>query len=493
MCDLWEDLQAVTLGDLIKNMPVGRVEGDSAITIEGISKDSRKVGKGFLFFVTPKSEPHIPEAIRRGAGALVTSSNRSPDFPTIVTTNNVDALLGLVAARFYGNPSSRLHVTGITGTNGKTTTSFLIESIFEKAGRKTGVIGTISYRFDGRTLQADNTTPGAEDLQKLLGEMLSAGVDSAVMEVSSHALDQRRVEGVDFDTVVFTNLTHDHLDYHGTIDQYREAKRLFFHHYIKVSQKERRHAVLNLDDPSAEAFIPGEPVRPLFYSLSRPADAHLIQYSESIEGLQIRLSLLGDQLTVKSPLLGRFNILNILAACLAGHAAAVPKDVIAEGITALDGVPGRLERVRNGKGLPVFIDYAHTPDALEQVLGLLRGLKQGRLLLLFGCGGDRDRAKRPVMGEIASRLADFTILTSDNPRTEDPPAILSDIRRGFTGKSCRIIEDRRDAIYECISMASENDVILVAGKGHEDYQIIGTEKHHFSDREVVEDSFVALG
>lgn len=477
------------LGDLLGNAPVTNIRGDQNTEITGITKDSRKVGKGYMYFVTPKNEPFITYALSKGPAAVVVTERDLPyDLPCVITVENPDTLLGVVASKFYGSPSSKLHVTGITGTNGKTTTSYLIESIYSRAGKKTGVIGTISYRFDGRTLKAENTTPGAEDLHRLLGDMALSGVDSVVMEVSSHALDQRRIEGVDFDTAIFTNLTRDHLDYHGTFDRYKDAKRLFFNHYLKGSSKENLYAILNLDDPAAKDFVPEKPVKTLFYSFSKQADAYVLEHGEDIEGLRVTLSLMGDLISLKSPLLGQFNVLNILAACLAGYSAGIQGDDIARGVETLQGVPGRLQRVRNERGIPVFVDYAHTPDALKNVLELLAGLKNGRLIVIFGCGGDRDKGKRPLMGEIASRLSDFVVLTSDNPRSEDPGKIIADIQKGVRGSSYKIIENRRDAIFEGIRMASRNDVVLVAGKGHEDYQIIGTEVHPFSDNEVVEES-----
>ncbi len=477
------------LSELLKDAPAINVTGDERVEIKGITKDSRAVRDGYVYFATKKSEAYIPDAVKRGAAAIVAERDTRPQTPCTVTTDNVDRLLGLAASRFYGQPSSRLHVTGVTGTNGKTTTTYLLESIYGAAGKKAGVIGTISYRYSGKSLKADNTTPGAEVLHRLLSEMLLAGVESVVMEVSSHALDQRRVEGVQFDTALFTNLTHDHLDYHGSFDRYREAKKSLFHYYLRESSKAKRYAILNLDDPAASGFAIESPVIPLSYSLSKQADAYAVDYISEISGLRIAASLMGNRIAIASPLLGSFNVLNILSACLAAHAEDIPLEAIVRGIESLEGVPGRLERVKNEAGIPVFIDYAHTPDALRNVLELLVRLKKGKLILVFGCGGDRDKAKRPVMGEIASRLSDFTIITSDNPRSEDPGKIIADIGSGFRGNSWRVVENRKDAIFEGVRMAGKEDVLLVAGKGHEDYQIIGTEVHHFSDREVVEESF----
>jgi UDP-N-acetylmuramoyl-L-alanyl-D-glutamate--2,6-diaminopimelate ligase len=297
------------------------------------------------------------------------------------------------------------------------------------------------------------------------------------------------VEGVDFDAALFTNLTHDHLDYHHDIEHYKEAKKRLFHHYLMGSVKKKRYAILNADDPFVREFFCAPPIANLTYSLRGTADAFPVSVSEDIHGLTLGVSLAGRELSARSSLIGSFNIANILAAALFGHAAQMPYDAIQKGIESLRGVPGRLERVENARGIHVFVDYAHTPDALRKTLETLKRLSSGRLIVLFGCGGDRDRAKRPVMGKIASELADFTIVTSDNPRREDPASIMEEIQRGIAGTAYRSIADRREAIREAVRMTSENDVLLVAGKGHEDYQIIGTETHHFSDREVIEECF----
>ena len=475
------------LTELIAGLNVSGVTGGTGIEVRGITKDSRKVEEGYMFFSTDMNEKYIEHARSRGAAVIVSEAPVKAPFACAVTTDDPKALLGNVAARYYGYPSRALHVTGITGTNGKTTTSYLIDSMLRSAGRKTGLIGTISYRYGGRTLKAENTTPGADDLHKLLSDMKASGAEYAVMEVSSHALDQKRVEGVDFDTAVFTNLTHDHLDYHGTLENYRTAKKLFFTYYLKKSAKKERCAILNADEPGWRELIPEAPIRTLAYSIRNAADAYLTAYHEGIDGLKLEVSLAGIKMSVKSPLIGAFNASNILAASLAGHAAGLSHEQIAQGVESLEGVPGRLERVKTGKGFPVFIDYAHTPDALKKVLEMLNSLKKGRLIVVFGCGGDRDKAKRPVMGSIASNYADYAIITSDNPRSEDPMKIIEDVRKGFDANSYRIVENRRDAISEGIMMAENNDVLLIAGKGHEDYQIIGDKVYHFSDREVVEE------
>jgi len=475
------------LADLIRDMPVKQAIGDTGIDVTGLTKDSRAVKEGSVFFVTRKSEPFIAEALRKGAKVIVAERELETEAPCFLAVDDAQMLLGRMASRFYGSPSTNLHVAGITGTNGKTTTTYLIESMLRADGRKAGVIGTISYRYGGLELKADNTTPGATEAHSLLKDMYESGIRYVAMEVSSHALDQKRVEGIEFDVGIFTNLTHDHLDYHGDIDSYKSAKALLFKRYLEHSTKGKRYAILNMDDQAVLDMVPGSPVQSLFYSLKAPADGYLVDYKESIRGLSLTLSLKGKSLSLETPLVGLFNASNILASALYGFTLGMSATAIKKGIEGLDGVPGRLERVPNTGGAAIFIDYAHTPDALRKVMEMLNRLKEGRLILVFGCGGDRDKAKRPVMGEIASQLADLSIITSDNPRSEDPHSIIDDIKKGFSGNSYKVIENRRDAIHEAVGMTKEHDVLLVAGKGHEDYQIIGNKVFHFSDREAIEE------
>ncbi len=477
------------LGSIIKGVDTISIRGNTSLEITGITKDSRDVTQGSLFFVTRSSNAYIEDAFKRGASAVVTDGEINEPFGCIIHVGDVMKALGQAASNFYHHPSRRVHITGITGTNGKTTITYLIESVLRSAGKEPGVIGTISYRYAGKTFKAANTTPGASEMNGLLSDMAASGVNHVIMEVSSHALDQRRVEGIDFDVAVFTNLTHDHLDYHGTFENYGAAKRLLFEDYLARSRKKKRYAVMNIDDPAIRDFIITAPVTMLSYSTRGFADACLSEYSESIDGLTLTISLPGKKIPIVTPLIGMFNASNILAAALSGYAAGIPHRAIKEGIERVKGVPGRLERVANDRGISVFVDYAHTPDAIKNVLSLLGGLKKGKLIAVFGCGGNRDAAKRPIMGALASRLADEVIITSDNPRNEDPARIIADIARGVEGKRYRIIEDRREAIFESIRTARPDDVVLVAGKGHEDYQIVGDTILHFSDREVVEECF----
>jgi UDP-N-acetylmuramoyl-L-alanyl-D-glutamate--2,6-diaminopimelate ligase len=481
--------------ELLAGLPVTAVVGafPDGQEVTGITKDSREVGPGTIFFVTPSSRAFLADALARRPAVVVSEEPVPGEIPCLVLTANARLLLAQAAARLYGFPSRRMHVTGITGTNGKTTVSYLIESIVGAAGEKAGVIGTISYRYNGREMKGSNTTPESVEIQSLLAAMGKTGVRYAVMEVSSHALDQGRVECIDFDCAVFTNLTHDHLDYHGDFASYRQAKSLLFHRYLAQSAKETRWAVLNTDDPSAPFFVPAPSVRTATYSGKVGTDAYPVSVEETIDGIALGLSLRGRRMDVKTPLVGLFNVSNILAAALAGDACGFAPETVAAGISALKRVPGRLDRVETGRGFYVFVDYAHTPDALEKTIETLNRVRPGRLIVVFGCGGDRDRAKRPVMGRIAASLADFTIITSDNPRTEKPAAIIGEIRSGIAGGAFKTIEDRKEAIAEAIAMAGDKDVVLVAGKGHEDYQIVGKTALPFSDRAVIEESLRVAG
>ncbi len=479
----------MNLKGLLAGLPVtivgGKSSGEQEIT--GVTKDSRDVREGAMFFATGSSKSFLQDALNKKASVIVADGPLPGDIPCLVIAKDVRLLLSRVAARFYGFPSRHINVTGITGTNGKTTVSYLIESIVRASGANAGVIGTISYRYRDHVRKGATTTPESVEIQSLLADMRTEDVGYAVMEVSSHALDQGRVEGIDFDCAIFTNLTHDHLDYHGDFEHYRQAKALLFHHCLKESAKQKKSAVLNIDDPSARILIPTPPVVTLTYSTRGTADAYPTSLHESIDGLVLELSVKGRKVRVATPLVGRFNVSNILAAALFGFAAGMSPDVIGSGLSSLKGVPGRLERIRTEKGFHVFVDYAHTPDALEKTMETLNRVRRGRLIVVFGCGGDRDRTKRPLMGRIASRLADFTIITSDNPRTEEPLSIIGEIKPGFAGDSFKVIEDRRTAIAAAIAMAGEKDTVLVAGKGHEDYQIIGTVAYPFNDRAVIEE------
>jgi UDP-N-acetylmuramoyl-L-alanyl-D-glutamate--2,6-diaminopimelate ligase len=400
-----------------------------------------------------------------------------------------------VATRFYEFPSRELHLIGITGTNGKTTVSYLCEAVLQAAGHKPGVIGTIDYRCGGiRKEEAIRTTPEASDLQGLLRWMRDQGAGGVVMEVSSHSLALSRVEGCAFDVAIFTNLTQDHLDFHGTMDQYFEAKARLF----PMLKDGEGTAVINLDDPAGKRLRDLTKTAILTYGLTREADLSAEAATYGLEGIHARISTPWGGGEIRSPLLGRHNLYNLLAGVGAGLALRIPLDRILQGLACVQNVPGRLERVECGQPFTVVVDYAHTPDALERVLRTARDLSAGRLIVLFGCGGDRDRGKRPLMGFAAAQLADQLFLTSDNPRSEIPEAIVEEIVAGVRRvpgamARVRVLVDRREAIRAALQEAQPGDFVLLAGKGHETMQIIGERKIPFDDRKVGREVLKGLG
>ena len=473
--------------------------------IQGLAYDSRKIEPGHLFVAlkghVQDGHRYIDDAIQRGASAVV--AERIPtgkgEVAMIRVTDSRKALSRL-AIEYYGRPFLGLNMIGITGTNGKTTTSFILEQILGRSGRNPGVVGTINYRFSGKTFPAPMTTPESLDLMQLLREMTDHGVSDAIMEVSSHALDQGRVEGCPFRVAIFTNLTRDHLDYHHTMDAYFEAKSRLFQDLGAKGGNKPDTAVVNLDDPRGRAMAALTQGDVLFFGLDPASDFHASSIKEGRGGLEATLSTpLGKRL-IRSSLLGRVNIYNILAAAAAAVALGVNLDGVVDGIASLEMVPGRLEPVSNRRGLKVVVDYAHTPDALLKTIEALKPLTEGRFITVFGCGGDRDQGKRLEMGEVAGMNSDMVLITSDNPRTEDPLFIIRQIEEGVRkgglqelekvslqqrGEGYFIESDRRKAIRQAVGIARDKDLVLVAGKGHEDYQIIGSEKRPFEDREEV--------
>ena len=460
---------------------------------------------GSLFVAVPglvhDGHDFIDRALARGARYIVHSKDVSlPENIVSIRVPDCRRALGRLSKNFFGDPSSRLTMIGVTGTSGKTTVSYLLEAILTKAGFRTGVLGTVNYRYAGKTFPAPNTTPESGDMQAILRDMLDAGITHVVAEVSSHALDLKRVDDCDFDLGIFTNLSPEHLDYHQDMDDYFRAKKRLFTEVLAQSRKSRScKAVINADDEWGRKLLADLPGGALAYGLSVRDEIQLTGESIGLGGIEAALLVGGQSVRVCSPLIGRFNLSNILAAVAAAHLLGVEPSAMASGIASLHGVPGRLERVPSATGIHVFVDYAHKPDALHQVLVNLVQLKQKRLLTVFGCGGNRDRAKRPLMGETAVKLSDLTIVTSDNPRREDPLAIIDEILTGIDPekhvrfdaerlstwrgeRSYAVIADRRKAIAAAVEAAEPGDIILIAGKGHEDYQILGTEKVPFDDR-----------
>jgi UDP-N-acetylmuramoyl-L-alanyl-D-glutamate--2,6-diaminopimelate ligase len=493
------------LAQLLSPLSGAQVTGDSDVEIEGLYYDSRQVRPGGLFFalrgVNSDGSLFLEAAVKGGAVAVVADRPCAVAGVTVVQVPDARLAMSLMASVFYGSPTASIPVVGITGTNGKTTTSYLIEGILQAAGIPAAVLGTISYRFGETSLPAANTTPESVDLQRTLRELVDLGARGAVMEVSSHSLEQRRADGCLFDVAVFTNLTRDHLDYHLDMESYFGSKLRLFTDLLTPSQvKPARRAVVNLDDPYGAAIVAAATAPVLSYAVDAQADLSVAEVDFSVRGIRCRLNTPRGELSLASELLGRFNLYNILAAVGTGLALDLPDQAIREGIEGHKKVPGRLERVENDKGVTVLVDYAHTGDALENVLATIAELKTARIITIFGCGGDRDKGKRPVMGEIAARYSDLAVLTSDNPRTEEPQMILADVRagiaplalreysqeelaHGFEGKGFAVIESRHDAIRLAILAAKPGDIVLIAGKGHEDYQIIGTRKFHFDDCE----------
>jgi UDP-N-acetylmuramoyl-L-alanyl-D-glutamate--2,6-diaminopimelate ligase len=405
---------------------------------------------------------------------------------------NVREILGVIAANIYGNPSGQLEVIGVTGTNGKTTITHLIERIAMKEGKKVGLVGTLGARIAGRELPGSRTTPEAIDLQKLLAEMVDEGVELAVMEVSSHALVLGRVTGCEFDAGIFTNLTQDHLDYHKTMEEYLQAKSRLFSGL--TGSKQPKIGVVNGDDSASVTLIQESAAPTVTYGVNaEKLDYRAAEIELKAEGIRFIAHFKGQTQEVRYSTPGMFSVYNALAAFAWGVESGRSPEQVARALAEVVGVPGRFESVRMGQPFPVIVDYAHTPDGLENVLRTAREFTKGRLITVFGCGGDRDKGKRPKMGAISADLSDFVVVTSDNPRTEEPREIIKDILAGVVGVEYTVLENRREAIESACRMAKPGDTILIAGKGHEDYQIIGKEVIHFDDREVVRDALRGLG
>jgi len=471
----------------------------SSVEISSVEYDSRRAAAGSMFVAIRgyESDGHtyIESAVKNGCRCVLLSDERLQDFihlesegVVFLVSHDSRKALSRVSSVFYGEPSGCLHVTGITGTNGKTSITYLLESIYNNSGHSCGVIGTVNYRWKGKVLPAPNTTPESKDIQELLKMMLDDGVTHVVMEVSSHALFLDRVEDVDFDCAVFTNLTQDHLDFHKTFDAYFAAKKRLFD-LLEKSCKQERVAVINTDDESGRLIYEshnGYSFKMISYGESEGAD--LLAAPESIEnritGVSYRFVHGPDRRDVRLNLAGRFQVYNSLAALGAALYSGIELDDVVKGMAELESVPGRLQVVDTGSGFYAVVDYAHTGDALLKLLQSVNEMPHNKIITVFGCGGDRDRTKRPVMGKIAVENSAFAVVTSDNPRTEDPDRIIEDIMKGIENGNYLVEPDREKAIAAAVSRAEKGDVVVIAGKGHEDYQIIGKTKHHFDDREM---------
>ncbi len=490
------------LGEALDGCGAVTVEGSVDVDVLRVVSDSRRVAGGDVFVAlggqVTDGRRHVADAVARGAVAVVSDAPLDPVEGIVrVRCAEPRRVLARLAARLAGDPSADLMLVGVTGTNGKTTTTYLIDGIWRAAGLRTGVIGTIAYRFGDETRPAPFTTPEAPELQGLLAEMRRAGVTHVAMEVSSHALALHRPDGLRFDAAAFSNLTRDHLDFHGTVDAYYDAKARLFRELLPASGKPGAAAVVNVDDAAGARLAADAPGRVVRVGRGGRVDVRLAEVESTLEGTCGVLVLGGHRLPFASPLVGAPHAENVALAAATAWVLGVQPAAIAAGIAAAEPPPGRVERIA-GPGFTVVVDYAHSPDALERLLAALRPLTPGALITVFGCGGDRDRGKRPLMGEAAARVSDLVIVTSDNPRTEDPHRILADIEPGVrnaglpplaaptAGARGYVLEiDRPTAIALGVGLARPGDLVVIAGKGHEDYQIIGTEKRHLDDREEV--------
>jgi UDP-N-acetylmuramoyl-L-alanyl-D-glutamate--2,6-diaminopimelate ligase len=496
----------VKLADLIAGLEIGRIEGDEDVEISGVSYDSRKAGPGHLFFAMARdperNRANIEDALNRGARAVVVRSvggGAARPAVSLLTCGEPRRIMAAVAARFYGRPSDTVDLLGITGTSGKTTTSYLLASILEAAGFPVGIIGTIGIFIRDRRIYSGLTTPESLDFEYALAQMLSQGVRHAAAEVSSIGIAEGRVDQLNFRACVFTNLGRDHLDYHANEEEYFAAKMRLFTQILPRSSRRDPIAVVRGDDPFGRRVLDAVSYRKVSFGMGRTFDTYPQELRADLHGLRGKIVALGKEIEFTSPLVGEFHIYNILAAAALSVALGIEPAAVAEGVRRCPGAPGRMEAIAVRPGVTVLVDYAHKPDALEAVLRAARRLTPGRVICVFGCGGDRDRGKRPIMGAIAALLSDLPILTSDNPRTEDPNAIIAEIEAGLvaegltrldappaSGARGYVVEpDRRRAIEIALSAARAGDTVIVAGKGHEDYQLVGSRVLSFDDRAVV--------
>ena len=475
------------LNDLLANIKTTQILGSTDIDITGIQFDSRKVGEGNLFVAqdgtTVDGHNFITDCVAKGAKAVLLSKKEflpsQPDGVTYILTNDADEALGQMASKWFGAPSKKLTLVGVTGTNGKTTIATLLYKLTRALGHKAGLLSTVVNYVDDQSVPATHTTPDALELNALLAKMVAAGCSHAFMEVSSHSIAQRRIAGLDFDGALFTNLTRDHIDYHKTFDNYRDTKKRLFD-----DLKPTAFAVANKDDKNGLVMTQNCKAAVYTYSTRTMADYRAQILEEGFDGMLLQLD--GQEVFV--PLVGRFNVSNLL--CIYGAAINLGFDKmeVLRVLSTLTPVNGRFETIRSPKGWTAIIDYAHTPDAVDNVIQTINEIRKGKLFTVVGCGGNRDKGKRPMMAQIAKHGSDQLILTSDNPRDEEPDDILRDMAAGLTDEELRstlIISDRESAIKTACTLAQANDVILVAGKGHEDYQIIKGVKHHFDDHEIV--------
>jgi UDP-N-acetylmuramoyl-L-alanyl-D-glutamate--2,6-diaminopimelate ligase len=487
---------------LLDATPVRQVFGPVDRPVEDIAYDSRRVQRHTMFVALrgEKTDGHefINHAIDKGASVIVAQREQKDPRVTCLLVENTRTALADFSATFYGYPARKLKLAAVTGTNGKTTTTFLIKHICENAGLRCGLIGTVRYEIGERILPAIRTTPESLDLQELLAQIGNAGCKAAAMEVSSHALAQDRTRGLEWNVAVFTNLTQDHLDFHGTMENYFDSKAKLFTGLATQKQKTKPVAIVNIDDRHGQQLLGriDKNVAVVTYGMGLRADFQASNYRAEFTGTSYRLDARGKSYLVRLPLIGRFNVTNSIAALAAADVLGINLRSAVVSLAKAPQVPGRLELVPAKRQFQVFVDYAHTPDALANVLKTLRELQPNRLIAVFGCGGNRDRQKRPLMAEMADRLADYSIITSDNPRKEDPSAIIADAEKGFHSSRYEKIVDRTEAINRAVALAGPRDIVLVAGKGHENYQEFGDYTIPFDDiqvaRRAIEDHPVEL-
>ena len=495
-----------TIGELASRVAGAKVIGDKHTIITDIERDSRKVKFGTLFICIPgehvDGHDFIPQAFKQGATAIITTRDPEknevelPDGMAAIVVPDLHSALENIVPFFYSYPARSMRVIGITGTNGKTTTSYLIRAILRSAGFRVGLIGTIQIMMEEEVFPIHNTTPDVADLQKILDQMREKNMDYVIMEVSSHALDQNRVAGIEFDTVVFTNLTQDHLDYHKTLENYRLAKSKLFDLVGRKGSKRDKNAISNLDDESGQFMLDHATCNKLSYSINHETDIRAKDIHVTASGASFKISFGDSEIDFNLQLTGIFNVYNAMAAATAALAEHIDPWIIKRSLEKFSSVPGRFELIDAGQKFSVIVDYAHTPDGVANVLRTARQIARKKLITVFGCGGDRDKTKRPIMGKLAANLSDVVIVTSDNPRTEDPKKILEDIKIGvesaIENKPHEYIISRREAIFHAIDIAENDDIVVLLGKGHETYQILNDRTIHFDDREVATEAIICL-
>lgn len=481
------------LDQLAQQLMTARLIGNGHVECTGIEIDSRKVGAGDLFICLPgftvDGHDYAKQAEEQGAAALVVERELDTKLPQLLVRDSRMAM-AVLANAFFNEPSRKMRMIGVTGTNGKTTTTYLIERIMQDHGVNTGLIGTIQMRYDGETFPMSGTTPESLGLQRSLADMVNRGVECCVMEVSSHALEQGRVKGTDYRTAIFTNLSQDHLDYHHSMEEYRAAKGLFFSRLgntLPAEVSERKYAVLNVDDEASKEYAKVTSAEVITYGVEQDCDVRASEIRITAQGTFFHVNTFKGSTDIQLRMVGKFNVYNALAAIAAALIEGVELDQIKKSLESVAGVDGRVEAVDAGQPFAIIVDYAHTPDGLENVLKTVVEFAEKRVLCVFGCGGDRDRTKRPIMGRIAVKYSDIAYVTSDNPRTEDPDAILKDIEAGLVEDGVEksrytLVVDRAEAIRLAVAEAQPGDVVLIAGKGHETYQLVGKQVLDFDDR-----------